>query len=143
MEIRVIRKERMYEEIQIGDTDSFTKTITDYDIVQFARLTGDFNPVHLDSEYAKNTPFKERIAHGILSGSIISTVLGMKLPGTNTIYLSQNFRFLVPVKIGDTIEANVEVVEKWDDKRIIKLKTQVKNQHDETVVDGEAVVMKR
>lgn len=133
----------MYEEIQIGDTDSFTKTITDYDIVQFARLTGDFNPVHLDSEYAKNTPFKERIAHGILSGSIISTVLGMKLPGTNTIYLSQNFRFLVPVKIGDTIEANVEVVEKWDDKRIIKLKTQVKNQHDETVVDGEAVVMKR
>ncbi len=143
MEIRVIRKELAYEEIQVGDTDSFTKTITDYDIVQFARLTGDFNPVHLDSEYAKKTLFKERIAHGILSGSIISTVLGMRLPGPNTIYLSQNFKFLAPVKIGDTIKANVEVVEKRDDKKLIKLKTQVKNQHEETVVDGEAVVMKQ
>lgn len=138
-----MRKELSFEEIQIGDSDSFTKTITDYDIVQFARLTGDFNPVHLDSEFAKKTPFKERIAHGILSGSIISTVLGMRLPGPNTIYLSQNFKFLAPVRIGDTIKANVEVVEKRDDKKIIKLKTQVKNQHEETVVDGEAVVMKR
>ena len=94
MDIRVIKKELMYDDIQIGDTDSFTKTISEYDIVQFARLTGDFNPVHLDSEYAKQTPFKERIAHGILSGSIISTVLGMRLPGPNTIYLSQNFSFL-------------------------------------------------
>ena len=105
MEIRVIKKELMYEDIHIGDKDSFTKTITEYDIVQFARVTGDFNPVHLDPEYAKTTPFKERIAHGILSGSIISTVLGMRLPGPNTIYLSQNFKFLVPVKIGDTIKA--------------------------------------
>lgn len=81
MDIRVIKKELMFDDIQIGDTDSFTKTISEYDIVQFARLTGDFNPVHLDPEYAKTTPFKERIAHGILSGSIISTVLGMRLPG--------------------------------------------------------------
>ena len=81
MEIKLIKKELMYEDIQIGDTDSFTKTITEYDIVQFARVTGDFNPVHLDPEYAKKTPFKERIAHGLLSGSIISTVLGMRLPG--------------------------------------------------------------
>ena len=91
----------------------------------------------------RQTPFKERIAHGILSGSIISTVLGMRLPGPNTIYLSQNFKFLLPVKIGDTIKANVEVVEKRDDKKIIKLKTQVMNQHQEVVVDGEAVVMKK
>jgi 3-hydroxybutyryl-CoA dehydratase len=143
MEIKLINKELMYEDIQIGDTDSFTKTITEYDIVQFARLTGDVNPVHLDSEYAKQTPFKERIAHGILSGSIISTVLGTRLPGPNTIYLSQNFKFLLPVKIGDTIKATVEVVEKRDDKNIIKLKTQVLNQHQEMVVDGEAVVMKK
>ena len=143
MQIRVIKKELMYEDIHVGDKDSFTKTITEYDIVQFARLTGDFNPVHLDPEYAKTTPFKERIAHGILSGSIISTVLGMRLPGPNTIYLSQNFKFLAPVKIGDTIKANVEVVEKRDDKKIIKLKTQVTNQHMELVVDGEAVVMKK
>ena len=130
-------------DIQIGDTDSFTKTITEYDIVQFARLTGDFNPVHLDPEYAKQTPFKERIAHGILSGSIISTVIGTRLPGPNTIYLSQNFKFLAPVKIGDTIKADVELVEKRDDKKIIRLKTQVMNQHMELVVDGEAVVMKK
>ena len=143
MEVKFIKKELMYEDIQIGDTDSFTKTITEYDIVQFARLTGDFNPVHLDPEYAKTTPFKERIAHGILSGSIISTVLGMRLPGPNTIYLSQNFKFLLPVKIGDTIKAHVEVVEKRDEKKIIKLKTKVINQHQEVVVDGEAVVMKK
>lgn len=142
MNIKVIKEELLYEDIQIGDKDSFTKTISEYDIVQFARLTGDFNPVHLDQEYAKQTPFKERIAHGILSGSIISTVLGMRLPGPNTIYLSQNFKFLEPVKIGDTIQANVEVIEKRDDKKIIKLKTQVMNQHMELVVDGEAVVMK-
>ena len=143
MEVKIIKKELMYEDIQIGDTDSFTKTITEYDIVQFARLTGDFNPVHLDHAYAKTTPFKERIAHGILSGSIISTVLGMRLPGPNTIYLSQNFKFLLPVKIGDTIKAHVEVVEKRDEKKIIKLKTKVINQRQEVVVDGEAVVMKK
>ena len=143
MDVKLIKKELMYEDIQIGDTDSFTKTITEYDIVQFARLTGDFNPVHLDHAYAKTTPFKERIAHGILSGSIISTVIGMRLPGPNTIYLSQNFKFLLPVKIGDTIKAHVEVVEKRDEKKIIKLKTKVINQRQEVVVDGEAVVMKK
>lgn len=143
MKIKMNKKELMYEDIQIGDKNSFTKTITEYDIEQFARLTGDFNPVHLDPEYASQTPFKERIAHGILSGSIISTVLGTRLPGPNTIYLSQNFKFLLPVKIGDTIKANVEVVEKRDDKKIIKLKTEVINQHQEIVVDGEAVVMKK
>ncbi|MBB6444426.1 MaoC family dehydratase [Bacillus benzoevorans] len=142
MELKLRKKELMYEDIHIGDTDSFTKTMTDYDIVQFARLTGDCNPIHLDSEYAKKTFFKDRIAHGILSGSIISTVIGMKLPGPNSIYMSQNFKFLAPVKIGDTIKAKVEVMEKRDDKKIIKLKTQVINQREETVVDGEAVVMK-
>lgn len=143
MEVKVSKKELMYEDIRIGDTDSFIKTITEYDIVQFARLTGDFNPVHLDHEYAAQTPFKERIAHGILSGSIISTVIGMKLPGPSTIYLSQNFKFLLPVKIGDTIKASVEVVDKRDDKKIITLKTKVINQRQEVVVDGEAVVMKK
>ena len=138
-----VKNELMYDDIKIGDKSSFMKTISDYDIVSFARITGDFNPVHLDAEFASKTPFKERIAHGILSGSIISTVLGTKLPGPNTIYLSQNFKFLLPVKIGDTIKATVEVVEKRDDKNIIKLKTQVRNQDEELVVDGEAVVMKK
>jgi 3-hydroxybutyryl-CoA dehydratase len=133
----------MYEDIQVGDTAVFSKTITDYDIYQFAGLTGDFNPMHIDNEFAKGTFFKERIAHGLLTGSFISTVLGMKLPGPNSIYLSQNFKFLAPVKIDDTIKATVEVVEKRDDKKIIKLKTQVFNQRMEMVVDGEAVVMKK
>lgn len=138
-----MQKELMYEDIQIGDTAVFSKTITDYDIYQFAGLTGDFNPMHIDNEFAKGTFFKERIAHGLLTGSFVSTVLGMKLPGPNSIYLSQNFKFVAPVKIGDTVKATVEVVEKRDDKKIIKLNTKVFNQRMEIVVDGEAVVMKK
>jgi 3-hydroxybutyryl-CoA dehydratase len=138
-----MQKELMYEDIQIGDTAVFSKTITDYDIYQFAGLTGDFNPMHIDNEFAKGTFFKERIAHGLLTGSFISTVLGMKLPGPNSIYLSQNFKFVAPVKIGDTVKATVEVAEKRDDKKIIKLITKVFNQRMELVVDGEAVVMKK
>jgi 3-hydroxybutyryl-CoA dehydratase len=138
-----MQKELTYEEIQIGDSAVFSKTITEFDIYQFAGLTGDFNPMHIDSEFAKKTFFKERIAHGLLTGSFISTVLGMKLPGPNSIYLSQNFTFTAPVKIGDTINAIVEVVEKRDDKKLIKLKTKVKNQRQELVVDGEALVMKK
>ena len=89
-------------------------------------------------------PFsRNRIAHGLLIGSFISTVLGMELPGPNTIYLSQSFRFTAPVKVGDTIKATVEVIEKQDDKKLIKLKTQVWNQRKEMVIDGEALVMKK
>lgn len=138
-----MQKELMYEDIQIGDTAVFSKTISEFDIYQFAGLTGDYNPMHIDQEYAKDTFFKGRIAHGMLTGSFISTVLGMKLPGPNSIYLSQTFRFTAPVKIGDTIKAAVEVLEKRDDKRIIKLKTQVWNQREELVVDGDAIVMKK
>lgn len=137
-----MNKVLMYKDIQIGDRAFFYKTITDPDILKFAKLTGDFNPVHIDHEFAKETPFKERIAHGLLTGSLISTVLGMKLPGPNSIYLSQNFKFTAPVRIGDTVKATVEVVEKRDEKKIIKLKTQVLNHRQELVVDGEAVVMK-
>ncbi|MDQ6598848.1 MaoC family dehydratase [Bacillus salipaludis] len=138
-----MQKELTYEDIQIGDSAVFSKTISEFDIYQFAGLTGDFNPMHIDGEFAKNTFFKERIAHGLLTGSFISTVLGMKLPGPNSIYLSQNFTFTAPVKMGDTIKATVEVVEKRDDKKLIKLKTQIWNQHEEMVVDGEALVMKK
>ncbi|MFS0574019.1 MaoC family dehydratase [Sporosarcina sp. 179-K 3D1 HS] len=131
-----------YDEIRIGDRASFTKTISEYDIYQFAGVTGDFNPVHVDAEYAKTSIFKERIAHGILTAGFISNVLAMQLPGRDTIYLSQNLAFLAPVKIGDTVTAEVEVLEKKDSKRIIRLRTVVKNQRDELVIEGEAVVMK-
>ena len=138
-----MQKELTYEEIQIGDTADFSKTISEFDIYQFAGITGDFNPMHINEEFADTTIFKDRIAHGLLTGSFISTVLGMKLPGPNTIYLSQSFKFKAPVKIGDTIHATVEVIEKQDDKKLIKLKTQVWNQRNEMVVDGEALVMKK
>ncbi|MEK3934838.1 MaoC family dehydratase [Sporosarcina sp. FSL W7-1349] len=131
-----------YDEIRIGDRASFTKTVSEYDVYQFAGVTGDFNPIHVDAEYAKNSVFKERIAHGILTAGFISNVLAMQLPGRDTIYLSQNLAFLAPVKIGDTVTAEVEVLEKKDSKRIIRLRTIVKNQRDELVLEGEAVVMK-
>lgn len=134
--------ERSYADIHIGDTAEVVKTITDEDIVAFAQLTGDVNPIHLDDEFAKKTFFKERIAHGMLTASFISTVLGTQLPGTNTIYLSQNLKFKAPVKIGDTITAVAEVVEKRDDKKLIKLRTNLVNQQQKIVVEGEAMVMK-
>jgi 3-hydroxybutyryl-CoA dehydratase len=138
-----MQKELTYEDIQIGDTASFSKTISEFDIYQFAGITGDFNPMHINEEFADTTIFQDRIAHGLLTGSFISTVLGMKLPGPNTIYLTQSFSFKAPVKVGDTITAFVEVIEKQDEKKFIKLKTQVWNQHKKLVVDGEALVMKK
>lgn len=140
---RDMQKELTYEDIQIGDTATFSKTISEFDIYQFAGITGDFNPMHINEEFADTTIFEDRIAHGLLTGSFISTVLGMKLPGPNSIYLSQSFSFTAPVKIGDTITAKVEVIEKQDEKKFIKLKTQVWNQHKKMVVDGEALVMKK
>ncbi len=135
--------ELTYEEIKVGDQASFSKTISESDIYQFAGITGDFNPLHVDKEYAKQTLFKERIAHGILTAGFISSVIGMKLPGINTIYLSQNLKFIAPVHIGDTVTATVTVLEKIDKKKIILLQTTVVNQRGETIIDGDAAVMKK
>lgn len=136
-------QELTYNDINVGDQASFSKTISESDIYQFAGITGDFNPLHVDKEFARESIFKERIAHGILTSGFISTVIGTQLPGINTIYLSQNLKFLAPVKIGDTIIAEVKVLEKIDQKKIIRLHTSVKNQHGKTVIDGEATVMKK
>ncbi len=134
--------DRPFEEIQVGDRASFTKTISEADIYGFAGITGDFNPVHVNEEYAKKSRFKKRIAHGMLTASFISTVLGTDLPGANTIYMSQEVKFTAPVYIGDTLTAEAEVVEKREDKRILTLKTTVVNQDGKTVVDGQAKAMK-
>jgi 3-hydroxybutyryl-CoA dehydratase len=134
--------QKSYSEIHVGDKAQIMKEIRDEDILTFAKLTGDVNPVHIDDNFARNTMFKERIAHGMLSASFISTVLGTQLPGTNTIYLSQNLKFKAPVKIGDIVTATAEVIEKRDDKKIIKLQTNVLNQNQKVVVEGEAVIMK-
>lgn len=132
-----------YEDIKIGDTAGISKTVTEYDVYSFAGITGDFNPVHVNAEYAKTTMFKERIAHGMLSAGFISAVLGTTLPGANTIYLGQELAFKAPVKIGDTITAKVEVQEKIDEKRRIILLTTVTNQDGVVVTTGKATVMKK
>ncbi|UOY92633.1 MaoC family dehydratase [Ectobacillus sp. JY-23] len=134
--------ERPYADITIGEQALLVKTITHADIEAYAALTGDVNPVHLLEDFAKHTMFKERIAHGMLIASYISTVLGTKLPGKNTIYLSQQVSFRAPVKIGDTIRIVAEVTEKRDDKKMITLTTNVYNQFEKVVVTGIAVVMK-
>jgi len=128
------------KELKIGDTAEFSKTVSESDIYQFAGVTGDFNPAHMNEEYAKKTFFKTRIAHGILSAGFISTVIGTKLPGTGSIYIKQTLSFLAPVRIGDTITARVEVIEIVDGKSRVRLKTVCVNQEGIQILDGEAVV---
>ena len=129
-----------YDEIQIGQSASVAKTISEYDVYAFAGITGDFNPVHINAPHAEQTFFKERIAHGMLGASFISTVLGMYLPGPGSIFLSNTTNFLAPVRIGDTITVTCEVIEKLEKGRV-KLKSIVVNQHDETVMTGESLVI--
>lgn len=128
------------KDFQIGQKATLSKTITEADIVSFAGISGDFNPVHVDAEYAKTTRFGGRIAHGLLTASLISGVLGTRLPGPGSIYLSQQLKFLIPVAIGDTVTATVEVTRVREDKPIITLLTTCHNQRGEKVVDGEAVM---
>lgn len=126
--------------IKTGDSASYTKTFSEEDVSLFARITGDHNSVHLDEEYARNTIFKGRVVHGMLTASLISTVLGTKLPGLGTIYLSQSLKFLAPVRMGDTVTATVQVVEVNEEKQKVRLETVCTNQLGIDVVTGEAVV---
>ena len=128
-------------ELKIGDSAQISKTITEADIELFARATGDFNPVHLDQAYAEKTMFKGRIAHGLLSIGLLSSILGNILPGHGTIYLSQEAKFLAPVRIGDTITSKVEVSELIPEKNRAKFKTTCMNQDGKLVVDGIAWAM--
>ena len=129
------------EELKIGQTSSFSKTITETDVYLFAGITGDFNPAHINAQYAANTQFKERIAHGMLSASLISTILGTSLPGKGTIYLGQQVKFLSPVRLGDTITATVKVKELVKEKNRVILHTFCANQEGDLVVDGEATAL--
>ncbi len=132
-----------YNDIKIGDKAKVVKAFTKEDVQSFAELSTDKNPVHLDEEYAKNTIFKRNIVHGILVSSLISSVLGTKLPGEGSIYMSQELKFLKPVYIGDECTAEVEVLSKRDDKQILVLKTTVTTNNSETeVITGEAVLKK-
>ncbi len=128
-----------YEEIKIGDSASVTKLITDEMVRTFAEISGDDNPIHLDDAVAKNSIFKERVAHGILVTGLISNVLGCKLPGYGSIYMSQSVQFLRPVKIGDEITATVTAIEKDEKRKSVKFTTNCTNQLGKIVIKGEAV----
>ncbi len=130
------------EDISVGMTAVFAKTITEADIVLFSGVTGDMNPVHVNQDFAQDTMFKGRIAHGMLTSSLISTVLGMKLPGPGCIYMKQDLRFLAPVRAGDTVQARVTVTEIIPEKRRIVCKTTA-SVGAVMVVDGEALMMVR
>ena len=129
-----------YEDVKVGDSAEVVHTFTEQDIQTFGDLSGDYNPLHFDEEWAKQTMFGGRIAHGILTAALVSNAIGMKLPGTGTIYLSQQMRFLGPVRINDTITARVEVIDKNDEKERITIQTTCTNQDGKKVLDGEALV---
>lgn len=128
------------EDIEPGMSAVFGKTITDADILLFAGVSGDTNPVHLNEEFAGATPFKGRIAHGLLSASLISTVIGTKLPGPGCIYVGQTLKFLAPVRAGDTVRAIVTVTAVDRERRRVILDTVCKVQ-DKDVIVGEATIM--
>ena len=129
-----------FEDLTVGQTATFSKTITEADILMFAAVSGDTNPVHIDAEAAAASMFKERIAHGMLSASLISTVLGTRLPGPGTVYLGQSLKFRAPVKIGETVTATVKITALDPAKRRVTLET-VCTVKGKPVVEGEANVM--
>lgn len=128
------------EELSVGMSASFAKTVTEADIVLFAGVSGDTNPVHLNAEYAAGTMFKSRIAHGMLSAGFISAVLGTKLPGPGAIYMSQSLKFKAPVRIGDTVTATAEITEVIAEKKRVVMKT-VCTVAGAVVLEGEAMLM--
>lgn len=133
-------KGKTINELKVGDSASFTKTVSEHDVYSFAGITGDFNPAHINEEYAKKTFFKKRIAHGMLSAGFISTVLGTKLPGPGTIYIEQDLEFTKPVYFEDTVTMTVTVLQIIKEKNRVMLKTTGKNQNGDIVIDGVAVV---
>ena len=127
------------EDLSVGMSEGFAKTVTSDDIVCFAGISGDNNPIHLDDDYAASTPFKERIAHGMLSASFISAVLGTRLPGPGCIYMSQSLRFRAPVRVGDDVTATATIKEVDSERRRIILET-VCRVGETVVIDGEALM---
>ncbi len=127
-------------ELNVGDAAEFSKTISESDVYLFAGVTGDLNPAHINEAYAQKTFFKTRIAHGMLSAGFVSAVLGNQLPGPGSIYVRQELNFLAPMRIGDTITARVEVIEKNTEKNRVRLRTTCVNQDGTKVTDGEAVI---
>ena len=129
-----------YEKLEVGQQASLVRTVDERDVQLFAAVSGDNNPVHLDATFAAESMFKERIAHGMFSGALISAAIACNLPGPGTISLGQQLKFTRPVKLGDTLTVQLEVLEKLPKNRV-RIATRVFNQNDEQVVDGEAEVL--
>lgn len=128
------------DELVLGQSAQFSKTISESDVYLYAGITGDFNPAHINQAYAEKTKFKTRIAHGMLTAGFISNLLGTQLPGPGSIYLQQTLNFMAPVVIGDTVTATVEVIEILVEKKRVRMKTICTNQEGTVVLEGEAVV---
>lgn len=134
--------EKPFEAFAVGDRATFTKTITEADLEQFASVSGDRYPLHVDEEYARTTRFGARVAHGLLTASLLSTTNGLLLQRPGGISLAQTLRFLGPVYVGDAITATTEVIEIIADRRRLRCRTTCVNQRGEVVVDGEALEQK-
>lgn len=131
---------RTYDELNIGDQASISHTVSERDLILFATVSGDVNPVHLDEAFAATTPFKGRIAHGMFSGALISAAIACELPGPGSIYIGQELSFMRPVRLDDQIRVELEILEKLPKNRV-KIATRVFNQDGKQVVDGVATVM--
>jgi 3-hydroxybutyryl-CoA dehydratase len=129
-----------FEDIEPGMEATFAKTVTEADIVSFADISGDKNPVHLDADYAAKTIFKDRIAHGMLTAGYLSAVFGMQLPGPGAIYISQTLNFKGPVRIGDKVIAKVRVLELFPAKKRVRFEC-LCTVSDKSVLEGEAMLM--
>tara|TARA_R110002124_G_scaffold38253_5_gene121519 strand:+ start:15622 stop:16077 length:456 start_codon:yes stop_codon:yes gene_type:complete len=129
-----------FEDLEVGQSDEYSRTISESDILIFAGVSGDTNPVHLNHEFASETMFEGCIAHGLLTASYISTVIGTKMPGPGCIYVGQTLKFKGPVKAGDTVIARATIMEKIDAKKFVKIQTQCLV-GDKVVLDGEATIM--
>lgn len=130
-----------FDELEIGKTAFFTKTVSEHDVYTFAGVTGDFNPAHVNETGAMGMKLPSRIAHGCLSAGFVSTALGTRMPGQGCLYLSQSSKFIRMVKFGDTLTVRLEVIAKNAEKNRVTIKTEVFNQNDEMVLTGEAVMV--
>lgn len=130
----------MKKNLKVGNRASLSKAFTEEDVLQFANISADTNPIHLDKNFAADSVFGQRVVHGMLIASLFSALVGVKLPGEGTIYLGQSLNFKAPVFIGEQVTASVEIVKIREDKPIVTLRTLCINSEGQTVVDGEAVV---
>jgi 3-oxoacyl-[acyl-carrier protein] reductase len=131
---------KAFADIQVGDTESIVKEITEADVRRFVELSGDDNPLHVDREYARDTPFKDIVVHGMIGASLVSTVIGTRLPGEGALWMSQDFTFALPVRLGDVLTASCTVLKKNERERILDLEATVTNQDAATVLSGRGQV---